>query len=164
VLTESLEAVLTPDGQPPPDGSVPRVKVHQITSGPHPKLTVSWTILPTDDGSIPVEQAYQDAADLLRVIKGFDGLRFDRIYVRGLYPVDTDNDVSTPREVKRVILLRFTKPRLDSIDFDTLEPLDLPDKASSADIDPDFSPTTTTTTTSTSSTSSSAPSSSTPTT
>jgi len=153
VLREQLEAALTPDGQPPPPGSKPRVKVSAPTKANHERLTVTWSITPTDDGSIPVDAAYQDAANLLAVIQSFDGLDYERVSLRGTYPLSDTNGDGTP-DSQRVILLRFFKATLDSIDFDTLDPLTLPDVADGSTIDPAFQPPSTTTTSSSSSSSS----------
>lgn len=128
-LREDLEASLTADGEPPPPGAERIFKINPPSAGNHARVTVFWEIDAPDDDSIPIEAAWQNAADLLAVIKDSD-VDYQRVTIRGRFPVDDNADGVKERRV--VMTLRFTKETLESIDFNSIDPLDLAEIANDA--------------------------------
>jgi hypothetical protein len=154
-LEEALEEALL--GGPPPQGTPPRVRV-TIDDGDEQdeqddEVRVRWDL---DASLSDEEQWYQarlEAARMLEVIQGFDGLEDEAIELRGF--ID-DPLPGMPDNQTRLAYVRYERATLDGIDFGSFDPLTVFDKppADESDVDPplDTAPPPTTTTSSTTTT------------
>ena len=131
-LQTLLEATLLGEADPPPPGTPPRVRV---TYDVDELVRVSWDLDDTLSTTAQRYAAREEATALLRVIQGFAEIGEEPVVLRALLP---DPDTGDP---SRVVRLLFERDTLDALDFSTLDPLTIFERADEADIDPALAPT-----------------------